>query len=131
MDAGCPRVLRRQEGSAVVDFVLVLGLLLPLVLGIAQLCVYLYERNVVLAAVSEGARVAGAEGHDVPDGVSAARDLLQAGVGGNARRFVLRGERGTDRTVSIVAEGSFQAFVPFLPDLPVSVRASCHVEGRW
>src|SRR3546814_20353305 len=51
-----PRRLRSERGSAVVDFVLVLVVLIPLVLGILQLAIVLHVRNPLTAAATEGAR---------------------------------------------------------------------------
>lgn len=47
---------RDERGSAVVDFVFVLLLLLPLVLGILQLALVMHVRNTLAAAAAEGAR---------------------------------------------------------------------------
>ena len=44
------RPVRDQRGSAVVDFVLVLVVLLPLFLGILQLALVLHVRNTLTAA---------------------------------------------------------------------------------
>ena len=50
------RAPRDQRGSAVVDFVFVLVLLLPLAFGILQLALVLHVRNTLAAAAAEGAR---------------------------------------------------------------------------
>ena len=47
---------RDERGSAVVDFVFVLVLLLPLVFGILQLALVMHVRNTLAAAAAEGAR---------------------------------------------------------------------------
>jgi hypothetical protein len=47
---------RDERGSAVVDFVLVMLLLVPLVLGIVQVGLVLHVRNTLTAAASDGAR---------------------------------------------------------------------------
>lgn len=46
----------RDRGAAVVDFVLILLLLIPLFLGIFQVGLVLYTRNTATACASEGAR---------------------------------------------------------------------------
>jgi Flp pilus assembly protein TadG len=69
----------RQRGSAVVDFVLVLLLLVPLVAGVLQVALVLYVRNTLASAASEGARYAATLGHDGADGVARTRAQL-AGV---------------------------------------------------
>ncbi|HVX55289.1 TadE/TadG family type IV pilus assembly protein [Nocardioides sp.] len=71
--------MSRQRGSAVVDFVLVLLLLVPLVAGVLQIALVLYVRNTVASAASEGARYAATLGHDERDGVVRTRAQL-AGV---------------------------------------------------
>ena len=52
----CPRT--GERGAAVVDFVLVLLVLLPLVIGILQLALVLHVRNTLASAAAEGARLA-------------------------------------------------------------------------
>jgi Flp pilus assembly protein TadG len=61
----------RERGSAVVDFVLVMVVLVPLVLGIVQLGLVLHVRNTLTAAATEGARTAAPL--DVDPGVGAER----------------------------------------------------------
>jgi len=68
--------MSRQRGSAVVDFVLVLLILIPLVLGILQVALVLYVRNTLTSAASEGARYAATLGHTGPDGVARTRSQL-------------------------------------------------------
>ena len=64
------------RGSAVVDFVLVLLILIPLVLGILQVALVLYVRNTLTSAASEGARYAATLGHTGADGVARTRSQL-------------------------------------------------------
>lgn len=70
---------RSSRGAAVVDFVLILGLLLPLVLGILQLALVLFVRNTLASAASEGARYAATVDHTPADAVARTREQL-AGV---------------------------------------------------
>lgn len=71
---------RDQRGSAVVDFVLVLVLLLPLFLGILQLALVLHVRNTLASAAAEGARYAATLGATPADGQQKARDQIQGAV---------------------------------------------------
>ena len=48
--------LRDERGSAVVDFVLVSLVLVPLVLGMMQVGLVMYVRNTLASAAHEGAR---------------------------------------------------------------------------
>ena len=71
------RVHRRDErGSAVVDFVLVAMLVVPLFLGILQVGLFLYVRNTVTAAASEGAHYAAVLDRVPSDGESRTRGLI-------------------------------------------------------
>ena len=65
--------MRTWLGAAVVDFVLVMMLLVPLVLGIAQVGLVLHVRNTLTAAASEGARASAPLGATPADGVERAR----------------------------------------------------------
>ena len=74
-----PQRTRGESGAAIVDFVLVLLILIPLFLGILQLALVLHVRNTVSSAVAEGARYAATWEATPEDGVAKARDQY-AGV---------------------------------------------------
>ena len=67
---------RRERGAAVVDFVLILGLLVPLFLGILQVALVMFVRNTLASAASEGARYAATADHTPGDGVARVRQQL-------------------------------------------------------
>jgi Flp pilus assembly protein TadG len=67
---------RSARGSAVVDLVLVLLVLVPVVVGILQVALVLYVRNTLGSAASEGARYAAALGHTAADGVARTRTQI-------------------------------------------------------
>lgn len=71
---------RGDRGSAVVDFVLVAMLVVPLFLGLLQLGLFLYVRNTVAAAASEGAHYAAVRGREPADGEARARELIDGVV---------------------------------------------------
>ena len=73
---------RDQRGAAVVDFVLVLVVLVPLFLGILQLGLVLHVRNTLAAAAAEGARRAATVGASPADGVATAREQVAGAVSG-------------------------------------------------
>lgn len=73
---------RSQRGAAVVDFVLVLVVLVPLFLGIVQVALVLHVRNTLGAAASEGARSAAVLGGTPARGHRVARDQVAAGIAG-------------------------------------------------
>lgn len=77
--------LRRGErGAAVVDFVLVLVVLVPMVLGVLQVSLVLLVRNTLTAAASDGARYAATVGRAPVDGEARTRDQIQGAL---ASRF--------------------------------------------
>lgn len=71
-----------QRGAAVVDFVFVLILLLPLFLGILQLALVLHVRNTLASAAAEGARYAATLGATEADGQAKAREQIEGAVSG-------------------------------------------------
>ncbi|MDT9591575.1 pilus assembly protein [Nocardioides zeae] len=77
---GRPRPARDQRGSAVVDFVLVLAVLLPLFVGIVQVALVLHVRNTLTSAASEGARHAAAYDRDLADGAARTREEISRAV---------------------------------------------------
>ncbi|TCC27300.1 TadE family protein [Kribbella speibonae] len=71
---------RGERGSAVVDFVLVSTILVPLFLGILQVGLFLYVRNTVTAAASEGAHYAAVLNRQPADGATRTRELISGVV---------------------------------------------------
>lgn len=122
------RLLRDERGSAVVEFVLVLVIAVSLALAVAQYAFYLYERNVLMGSLSEGARVAAAQGRTVVEGQERAETLVRSAVGGRvAAAMTITGVSAGDRVV-FNAHGQLPSFVPGFPDLPIRMTASMHKE---
>ena len=69
-----------ERGAAVVDFVLVLLVLLPLVIGILQLALVLHVRNTLASAAAEGARNAAVAGSSAPAGPQKVQDLVDGAL---------------------------------------------------
>jgi Flp pilus assembly protein TadG len=82
------RPTRRETGSAVVDFVLVLLVLVPLVLGILQVALVLHVRNTLTSAASEGARYAATVDRPLEAGAARTRSQVAAAVAGRFARDV-------------------------------------------
>ncbi len=106
---------RDDRGSAVVDFVLVLVVLIPLFLGILQVALVLHVRNTLTSAASEGARYAATV--DRPLGAGVARTKQQI-AGAIAERFA------ADVTASAVQ-------VRGAPGVRVDVVAEVPPLGLW
>jgi Flp pilus assembly protein TadG len=109
------RRARCERGSAVVDFVLVSTILVPLFLGILQVGLFLYVRNTVTAAASEGAHYAAVLNREPADGAARTRELVNGVV--------------TDGLIdSVSAE---QTDIDGQPGVEVSVQAHMPPLGLW
>ena len=106
---------RDQRGSAVVDFVLVLVVLLPLVLGILQLALVLHVRNTLTAAASEGARHAATADRGPADGAAYTRRQISGAL---ADRFAGASAAPPPRIAGA-------------PAVEVTVRAEVPPLGLW
>ena len=73
---------RDERGSAVVDFVLVLVVLVPLVLGILQVALVMHVRNTLASAAAEGARYAATLDRGPADGAERTRSQIDGAVSG-------------------------------------------------
>jgi Flp pilus assembly protein TadG len=89
------RIRRAHTGSAVVDFVLVLVVLIPLFVGIFQVALVLHVRNTIVAAASEGARYGATADRGLPDAEAKTRDQITQAIDPRYARQV------SARTVSI------------------------------
>ncbi|MFJ2297401.1 MULTISPECIES: TadE/TadG family type IV pilus assembly protein [Oerskovia] len=73
-------VRAQEQGSAVVDFVLVSVLLLVLFLGVLQVVLAVHVRAIVIDSAAEGARLAGTADRTTEDGVARTRALIDAAL---------------------------------------------------
>lgn len=79
---------RGEHGSAVVDFVLVLVVLVPVFLGILQVALVLLVRNTLASAASEGARYAATLDRGPADGVARTRERIDGAISDRFARDV-------------------------------------------
>jgi Flp pilus assembly protein TadG len=107
--------VRGQRGSAVVDFVLVLVVLVPLFLGIAQVALVLHVRNTLASAASEGARYAATYDRGPEDGAARTRATVAAVLSPRFATQVAAGETTVDG----------------FPGVVVQVRARVPALGLW
>lgn len=77
MKLGADRRRTIERGSAVVDFVMILVLLLPLFAALLQLSLVLHVRNTLSSAAAEGARRAAVNGAEPQDGVVKAAEQIK------------------------------------------------------
>jgi Flp pilus assembly protein TadG len=98
-----------EHGAAVVDFVLVTIVLLPLVLGVLHLALVLHVRNTLTAAASDGARLAATADRGLADGVRRTREQVTGALSARFARDVtakvamVEGQPGVEvRVVAVV-----------------------------
>jgi len=95
-----------DRGAAVVDFVLVLVVLVPLFLGILQVALVLHVRNSLTAAASEGARYAATADRSVGAGAARTREQIDGALAARfarevtARPAVVNGAPGVEVDVT-------------------------------
>jgi Flp pilus assembly protein TadG len=103
-----PRHRPSDRGSAVVDFVLVLVVLVPIFLGILQVALVLLVRNTLASAAAEGARYAATLDRGPADGAARTRSQIDGAISGrfaedvSARPTSVDGAPGVEVTVRAV-----------------------------
>lgn len=110
-----PRDRRDERGSAVVDFVLVSMLVVPLFLGLIQLGLFLYVRNTLTAAASDGARLAATADRSPTDGIARTEEMIEGTLSPGLVESV--------QAESVEIEGQ--------PAVEIVVRAQMPVIGLW
>ncbi len=123
---------QREEGSAVVDFVLVSVLVVLLFLGVVQLGVALHVRNTLVAAAAEGARYAANADREPDDGAQRARALIEESFGSDLVQDVAAGFEDVAGSRTVVVE--VRARLPLVgllgPDQTLVVRGHAWDEGQ-
>jgi hypothetical protein len=122
----------RENGAAVVDFVLVMVVLIPLVLGIIQVGLVLLVRNTLASAASEGARHAATANRGPGDGIAVTREQIDGAISGkfaedvSARQVMVDGAPG----VEVVVRAEVPALGLFGPTIELEVSGSAVEEAR-
>lgn len=104
-----------EAGSAVVDFVLVAVVLVPLVLGVVQVALVAHVRATLAAAATEGARYGATVDRDPADAVARTRTQVRGVL---ASRFL-----GSVQASEVVVAG--------IPMVEVRARARVGALGAW
>lgn len=114
----------RERGSAVVDYVLVMVLMVSLVLGVLQLGLVLHVRNTLTAAASDGARAGTPLGAVPHDAVDRTRSMISDSLSERFAQSVSASRSNIDGAPVLVVR--VQAEVPALglfgPSVPLDIR---------
>lgn len=124
---------RSQRGSAVVESIFAILILLILVLGAIEIAFALYARNVVAAAAHEGARAGIELGRDPADAAAIAKSTVDHSAGGLVRDLTVRTEAarfGPRSSVTVRVTGVVRSFGPVPLPIPLSSTASVTREVR-
>jgi hypothetical protein len=116
-----------EAGATIVEFLAVTILTVVCLLGLAQMAVWVWARNVAVSAAHEGARTAAERGRSLGDGTVRTRAVLRDGIGGAAAGFAIETRQEGD-AVTVEARGGAPVLVPFLPVFSFSVQASAFDE---
>jgi Flp pilus assembly protein TadG len=94
---------RTERGAAVVDFVLVMVVLVPVVLGIVQVALVMHVRNTLASAAAEGARLAASRDRGPADGVALTRAQIDGAISGRFAQEVSARQAGAQVEVTVHA----------------------------
>lgn len=93
---------RTPDGAAVVDFVLVSLVLVPLVLGIIQVALVMYVRSTLTSAATDGARYAATVDRDPAAGVARTREQIRGVLAGRFASAVTADREDADGVPTVV-----------------------------
>jgi len=127
---------RGDDGSAVVEFVLISALVMGLLLAVLQVAVYVHVRNVVAASAQQGARYAANADVDSGSGAPRTLEIIGNSLGGTtAEGLSCESAEEVDSTglvlVVVQCTGAVPALFGALGDLlPVTVTGRAIKEGQ-
>ena len=102
---------QRERGSASVEMVLLMPLLLLILFSGVQGAVYFHARTLAIAAAQEGARAAARPDATLTDGTGAAAGFLDDVAGDSLTRITITGSRSAT-TATITVRGSSLSLIP-------------------
>jgi len=130
-----PRVLKsasEEEGSAPVELTFAVVVLMLLSLGVIQVGLTLYARNVVLSAAHEGARAAVELDRRTSDASEAARRLVERAAGGIVDDLQVSTwtiEAGDRLVTHVMVSGLLDVPGPIPVSIPVRTAATASREA--
>jgi TadE-like protein len=118
-----------SRGSVIAEFALLGGLVVFTILAVVQLALFLYQRNVVVTSVAEGARVGATFGRQPEDGSAAACELIRQAIGERCESLRVTAD-SRDGLVVVAVDGTLPPIAPGLPALGIRHVATMHDEER-
>lgn len=117
----------QERGSALVESIFAIVFLMILSLGVAQLALTLYGRNVVIASAHEGARAATELGRSEEEAEAIALRTTRSATGSLIDHLeieVLTEPVGEDTRITVRLHGRLAAIGPVPVSVPVEAQAS-------
>lgn len=124
---------RDEKGAAPVEATFAIVLLMLLALGVIQVGLVLYARNVVAASAHEGARAAIERGTSQADAAAIAHDVVRRATGSLVDDLdveVGADTRGNELTVVVRVSGVVTDLGPIPFPVPLSSRATATTDLR-
>lgn len=127
--------MRSQRGAVVLESIFAVALLMIVALGVIQIALLLFARNMVQASAHEAARAAIERGL-APDAASeTARRVATASMGSMARRLDIATERrriGTQEVVTVRVTAILEPAgpIPIAPAVVATARIGTTAEPR-
>jgi Flp pilus assembly protein TadG len=121
-----------DEGSAVVDFAMVGGLLTLLFAAVLQLGIALYVHNMLVSCAAEGARYAARADRDPADAGPKTRELITQVLNANYAKDIQPGEEivGGVRTVVVRVRAPLPLFGLLGPTRSMSASGHAFAESQ-
>lgn len=116
-----------ESGSALVESIFAIVFLMVLTLGVTQLALTLYGRNVVIASAHEGARAATELGRSEQEAEAIALRTTRSATGSlvdDLEIEVLTEPAGEDALITVRLKGRLGAVGPVPISIPVEAQAS-------
>lgn len=121
------RLLTGERGSAPVETIGAIVMLVVLTLGAVQVAFALYARNVVMSAAHEGARAVVERGPVAGDAEEVAASVVTRSAGGLVDDLAVD-VRATGTTVTVNVRATAAAFGPVPVAVPLTASATSFVE---
>jgi Flp pilus assembly protein TadG len=125
-------VLTKEAGSAPVESIFAIVLLMMLALGTIQIALALYGRNLVAAAAHDAARAGIELGSSTSEAEGIAASVVETAGGRLVRGLRVQVDADKDervRTVRVRITGTIDVLGPLPIPVPVDARASATTEG--
>lgn len=120
-----------ERGAAPVEMTFAIVLLMTLALGVVQVALTLYARNVLIASAHEGARAALERGRTSSEASAIVRDVVTRATGrliDGLSVEVARSGAGTRRVVSVRVKGIVRDLGPVPLPVPLSSSATAQTD---